>query len=94
MGAAIFKSLSEKHTPESTDRTVIIPAVSDYIFGRLSSGYSVTMPLDLNGLLPDTVFYSAIGQINHTVQNSWPPLIVQIMAYILATSHSWCPSSC
>jgi hypothetical protein len=84
MGAAIFKNLSEKHTPESTDRTVIIPPDGDYIFGGLSSGYSVSMPLDLNGLLPDTVFYSAIGQINDTVQKSWPPSIVQIMAYILA----------
>jgi hypothetical protein len=84
MGAAIFKNLSEKHTPESKDQTVIIPPVGDYIFGGLSSGYSESMPLELNGLLPDTVFYSAIGQINDTVQKSWPPSIVKIMAYILA----------
>jgi hypothetical protein len=84
MGAAIFKNLSEKHTPESTDRIVVIPAVGDYIFGGLSSEYSSSMPLHLNGLFPDTVFYSAIGQVNETVQKSWPPSIVQIMAYILA----------
>ena len=84
MGAAIFKDLSEKHTPESTDRIVIIPATGDHMLGGLSSEYSPSMPLNLKGLLPDTVFYSAIEQVNETVQKSWLPSTVQIMIYILS----------